>query len=68
MTCQILLVGVELLSEAKTVGKVTSVAQRESNSNGDSNFIGLGYVRRAKSKPGTVLEFVGGTATVLEQL
>jgi len=50
-----------LLSEGKEVGYVT----RTGFSPAASALIGMGYARREKAVPGTTLECVGGTATVI---
>ena len=52
--------GTPLLSEGKEFGYVTRVAF----SPAANAFIGMGYVRREKSAPGSVLELPNGTATV----
>jgi glycine cleavage system aminomethyltransferase T len=54
--------GAELSIDSKAVGKITSVSQL-AQSNGPN---AIGFVRRGHSQSGTVLEFEGGTATVMD--
>ena len=54
--------GAELSIDSKAVGKITSVSQL-AQSNGPN---AIGFVRRGQSQSGTVLEFEGGTATVMD--
>ena len=53
--------GTPLLTEGKEVGQVT----RSAFSPARNAFIGMGYLRREKAVPETVVEINGGTATVV---
>ena len=52
--------GTKLLSTSREVGQVTSAATLPAS----GVAVGLGYVRREHTGPGTVLEFEGGSAAV----